>query len=86
MADQPKKKNPNSITRNDKRRNGKASKQSPTALRRPGKSYRGSHTQGVELTYLQKTLLGGGAMVYARALNKRMLREHPDKRRGHVPG
>lgn len=71
MADQPKKKPASAKTRNDSRKNGKAFKTAPDAYRRPGKSYRGSHTKGNRLTELDKALLGGGAM-------RRIMRRIPE--------
>ena len=51
MADQPKKKGPNAVTRNDSRRNGKAFKKSGATRNKP---FRPSE--------LQKALWGQGAM------------------------
>jgi hypothetical protein len=62
VADQPKKKNPNSVTRNADRKNGKASKTRPDGFFKRGTSYRGSHTRKTPPTDVQKVLLGGGML------------------------
>lgn len=61
MADQPKKKSPNSRTVNDTRPNGKAPKAKPSATFGHNKAYRGSRTRKSPQTALQKVLLGQGA-------------------------
>lgn len=62
MADQPKKKNPNSVSRNDARPSGKRPKSKTDDHFGHGASYRGSHTRKSPQTMLQKVLLGHGAL------------------------
>jgi hypothetical protein len=67
VADQPKRKNPNAITKNSDRKNGKASKTTKASLpAHRTHEFHGSHNRGVVLTELQKVLLGGGALVRLR--------------------
>ena len=62
MADQPKKKPANAVTRNDSRKNGKAFKTKSDAYFARGKAYRGSRTRKSPQNAVQKVLLGGGAL------------------------
>lgn len=72
MADRPSKKNPNAVSKNDARSNGKASKTRSDGYFGRDKAFRGSHTRPTHLSELQKALLGGGAM-------RRITRPVPDK-------
>lgn len=62
MADQPKKKPANARTVNDTRPSGKRPKSRPSDNFGHGGAYRGSHTRRTPQTYLQKVLLGQGAL------------------------
>jgi hypothetical protein len=62
VADRPTKKNPNAVSRNESRSNGKASKTRPGGTFRHGTAYRGSHTRGTRLNGVQKVLMGGGVL------------------------
>jgi hypothetical protein len=69
VADQPKKKNPNAVSRNDTRPNGKANKTAPDAFFGHNRAYRGSHTRKSPQTPLQKVLMGKGTY---RGIGKRV--------------
>lgn len=67
MADQPKSKKTRG-TQNDDRPNKKAAKKGAV------------HHTKVHLTHLQKTLLGGGGMAFAKRMDRRVRIEHPERR------
>lgn len=76
MADRPQKKT--NVTRNTDRKNGKASK----GARRKWDGSGGSpHTRRAHLSYLQKTLLGGGAMIRAAEMDTRAREDHPMRKK-----
>jgi hypothetical protein len=70
MADQPKRKNPNAVTRNEGRANGKASKGDPNATFRGKSEFRGSHTRHVSLSEVQKVNMGRGILSSFRQMSK----------------